>query len=644
LHRGRFKNRRIVPPTRLPATTGSIGRKLTRLVLATTFAALFVAAVALVIYEAKTYREMWVADLTTQAEILARSSAPALAFEDPKSAAANLALLQAREPVGVAAIFRPNGALFALYSRPGAQGRVPVLPEWRGYRIEDGRLILVHPIIENRERLGFVYLSARYELATRIRDYLLILGAVMLASLVVALSLSSRLKRTVTNPIIALTDATRKVMDDRDFSARVAKTTDDEVGVLVDAFNAMLVEVGERSAAVEASNRSLQAETDERRAAEAALRDADKRKDEFLATLAHELRNPLAPMVNAVAILRRAGPDPQVTERALAMMERQLAQMVRLVDDLLDVARVTTGKLTVRRQSTELAPVVRSAVETVRPLIDARRHELSVTLPDEPVFLNADATRLAQVFSNLLNNAAKYTEDGGRISLTASIAAGWLTVEVKDNGIGIAPETLPGIFEMFGQVDQSIERKQSGLGVGLTLARRLIELHGGNIEVRSAGLGQGTTFSVRLPLASRPAAQHFNGEAPTALAQDAKLRILLVDDNVDFAASLSILLQSLGHEVRVANDARGGLAAAREFEPHFAFLDIGLPEINGYQLAAQIRSLPGANGIRLVAVSGWGQLKDLVRSQEAGFALHLVKPIELDQIRTVLNGLSPDRA
>jgi signal transduction histidine kinase/ActR/RegA family two-component response regulator len=628
----------------LPATTGSIGRKLTRLVLATTFAALFVAAVALVIYEAKTYREMWVADLTTQAEILARSSAPALAFEDPKSAAANLALLQAREPVEVAAIFRPNGALFALYSRPGVEGRVPMLPEWRGYRIEDGHLLLVHPIVENKERLGFVYLRARYELVTRIRDYLLILGAVMLASLVVALSLSSRLKRTVTNPIIALTGATRKVMDDRDFSARVTKTTDDEVGVLVDAFNAMLVEVGERSAAVEASNRSLQAETEERRAAESALRDADRRKDEFLATLAHELRNPLAPMVNAVAILRRAGMDPQVTERALAMMERQLAQMVRLVDDLLDVARVTTGKLTVRRQSTELAPVVRSAVETVRPLIDARKHELSVTLPPEPVFLHADATRLAQVFSNLLNNAAKYTEDGGRIALTASVAVGWLTVEVKDNGIGIAQDTLPRIFEMFGQVDQSLERKQSGLGVGLTLARRLVELHAGNIEVRSAGLGQGTTFIVRLPIAARPAAQHINGEEPVALAHDAKLKILLVDDNTDFAASLSILLQSLGHEVRVANDARAGLAVAREFAPNFAFLDIGLPEINGYQLAAQIRALPGASGIKLVAVSGWGQLKDLLRSQEAGFALHLVKPIELDQIRTVLNGLSSGRA
>ena len=611
--------------------------------LATTFAALLVAAVALVIYEARTYREMWVADLTTQAEILARSSAPALAFEDPKSAAANLALLQAREPVEMAAIFRPNGALFALYARPGVVAPPPPLPEWRGYRIESGRLVLVHPIIENKERLGYVYLRARYGLSTRIRDYLLILGAVMLASLVVALSLSTRLKKVVTHPILALTRATQKVVDDRDFSARVTKTTDDEVGVLVDAFNAMLVEVGERAAAVEASNRSLQAETEERRAAESALRDADRRKDEFLATLAHELRNPLAPMVNAVAILRRAGKDEQVAERAHSMMERQLAQMVRLVDDLLDVARITTGKLAVRRESIELAPIVRSAVETVRPLIDARKHELRVSLPEQPVFLNADATRVGQVFSNLLNNAAKYTENGGHIAFGASVDADWLTVRVTDDGIGIAQETLPRIFEMFAQVDQSIERKQAGLGVGLTLARRLIELHDGTIEVHSAGLGQGSTFIVRLPIAARAAAHASEGNEAAELDSLAQLRILLVDDNADFATSLSILLQSLGHEVRVANDARAGLAVAREFAPHFAFLDIGLPEINGYQLAGQLRAHPVTERTTLVAVSGWGQLKDRVRSQEAGFALHLVKPIELEQIRTVLSGLTSRR-
>jgi signal transduction histidine kinase len=606
----------IVTQTRLPATRGSIGRKLTRLVLVTTFAALCVAAVALVIYEAKTYREMWVADLTTQAEILARSSAPALAFEDPKSAAANLGLLQAREPLEAAAIFRPNGALFADYSRPGGTGEPLVLPTWRGHRIEHGKLLIVHPIVENDERLGYVYLRARYELPSRIRDYLLILGTVMLVSLVVALSLSTRLKRSVTNPIAALTRATQQVVDDRDFSARVAKTTDDEVGTLVDAFNAMLVEVGDRAAALETS---------------------DRRKDEFLATLAHELRNPLAPMVNAVAILRRAGTDPQMTQRALAMMERQLAQMVRLVDDLLDVARITTGKLTVRREPTELAPIMRSAVETVRPLVDSRKHTLTVTLPEEPIMLNGDATRLGQVFSNLLNNAAKYTENGGHIALTASVAEGVLSVQVSDDGIGIAPETLPRIFEMFAQVDQSIERKQAGLGVGLTLARRLIELHEGTIEVRSAGLGRGSTFIVRLPLAA-PAIAHEQEEHQDAALNGAdKLRILLVDDNADFASSMSILLETLGHEVRVANDAREAMTIARDFGPHFAFLDIGLPEINGYQLAGQLRTQPETRATTLVAVSGWGQTKDRVRSEEAGFVTHLVKPVELDQIRTVLN-------
>jgi CheY-like chemotaxis protein len=314
--------------------------------------------------------------------------------------------------------------------------------------------------------------------------------------------------------------------------------------------------------------------------------------------------------------------------------------MVRLVDDLLDVARITTGKLTVRRESIELAPIVRSAVETVRPLIDARKHELTVSLPEQPIYLHGDATRLGQVFSNLLNNAAKYTEDGGRIAFSASAAAGWLTVQVTDNGIGIAPETLPRIFEMFAQVDQSIERKQAGLGVGLTLARRLIELHEGTLEVSSPGLGKGSTFSVRLPIAARAGEHRSKGNGATAPEGVKPFRILIVDDNADFATSLSILLQSLGHEVRVAHDARAGLDVAREFTPHFAFLDIGLPEINGYQLAGQLRASPATQGTTLVAVSGWGQLKDRVRSQEAGFALHLVKPIELEQIRTVLNGLT----
>jgi signal transduction histidine kinase len=632
-----------VPSTRLPATTGSIGRKLTHLVLATTFTALLVTAVALVAYEARTYRDRWVNDLTTQAEILARSIAPALAFEDPKSATANLALLEARDSLESAAIFRPNGNLFARYARAGADLPTPTLPPWRGYRIENGKIGVVLPVLENEEQLGFVYLLARYELTDRIRDYLLILAVVMLASLLVALSLSSGLRRAVTRPIIALTEATRKVVADRDFSARVARTSDDEIGVLVDAFNAMLEEVGERAAAVEASNRSLQAETEERRAAEAALREADRRKDEFLATLAHELRNPLAPMVNALAILRRAGSSPQLAASAHDMMARQLAQMVRLVDDLLDVARITTGKLTVRRERTQFAGIIRSAVETVRPLIDSRGHHLEVRLPQEPVYLHADATRLGQVFSNLLNNAAKYTEGPGHIRLVAEAAEGWLTVSVTDDGLGISKETLPRIFEMFAQADHSIERKQSGLGVGLTLARRLIELHEGTIEAHSEGLGKGSTFIVRLPVMADTDLRGDVTSAEGVSRSAGPFRILLVDDNADFATSLSVLLQSQGHEVRVAHDAGQGLALAREFAPDFAFLDIGLPEVNGYRLATQLRETPATSHTVLVAVSGWGQDRDRERSREAGFALHLVKPVDLEQMQSVLDGLRPGR-
>jgi two-component system, sensor histidine kinase len=610
-----------MPHPRLPPTASSVGRKIGRLVLTTTFAALLLAGIALLVYEARTYREAWVSDLTTQAEILARSSAPALAFEDPQTARANLALLQAREGVDAAAIFKADGSLFASYTRNSADV-APSLPPWRGNRVEGGKLLLAQPIVENGETLGTVYLSARYDLAQRIRDYLLILGAVMLGALLVALIVSARLQRTITEPIAALTQATRKVIDERDFSERVKKTTDDEIGTLVDGFNSMLGEVGERAEA---------------------LREADRRKDEFLATLAHELRNPLAPMVNAIAILRRPGVSPDITERAHGMMERQLAQMVRLVDDLLDVARITTGKLTIHKQSAELAAIVRSAVETARPLIDSRRHELRVELPAEPVYLNADATRLAQVFSNLLNNAAKYTDEGGHIQLTAQVEERDAVVEIRDDGIGIAPEMLPRVFEMFAQADNSIERKQSGLGVGLTLARRFIELHGGSIEAHSSGLRRGSSFRVRLPVMAALASHNRGSGASKGSGDPDALRILLVDDNVDFVSSLAVLLQTLGHEVRVAHDARDALAAADEFAPDFAFLDIGLPEVSGYELAAQLRASPRTAATTLVAVSGWGQEKDRERSQQAGFALHLVKPVEFEKIQAVLSQLPPGR-
>ncbi|MGH8496933.1 MAG: ATP-binding protein [Gammaproteobacteria bacterium] len=623
----------------------SIRRKFIAIILATTLVALLVAAVALLLYDVRTYRQAWISDLMTQADIIGRSSAAALVFQDRDAARATLSLLAGRQSIQAAALYTADGELFASYSETARRESFPKAPSTQPWRIESGNLFIALPIIEDNQSLGVVYLRGRSQLSGRILDYLIILGAVMAASLLVAALLSTRLQAGVTGPILALTHAARKVVQTRDFSLHVPKTTDDEIGTLVDDFNVMLAEVGQRAAALEASNRSLQYETDERRAAETALRHADRRKDEFLATLAHELRNPLAPMVNALAILDSTGIDARLAQRAREMMGRQLSQMVRLVDDLLDVSRITTGRLVMRRHPVELAAVVRSAVDTARPLLEASQQELSLNLPSGPVHVHADATRLAQVFANLLNNAAKYTGPDGHISLDARIEDNGeeLVVQVSDDGIGISAEKLPAVFEMFTQVDDSVERTQSGLGVGLSLARRLVELHGGSIEASSPGLGRGSTFIVRLPVlaTAAPSVDDVRVQDPEAAP---RYRILLVDDNVDYATSLGLLLSGLGHDVRLAHDAASALDTAGEFRPEFAFLDIGLPSVSGYELALRLRALPATAATVLVAVTGWGQEKDRRRAEEAGFDRHLVKPVELETIQSVLSSLAPGRA
>jgi signal transduction histidine kinase/ActR/RegA family two-component response regulator len=621
----------------LSAISRSIRRKVMLVVLVTTFAALGVTGAALLVYEARAFRAAEVDDLSTQADILARSSAPALAFEDPTAAQANLSLLRSHSGILAAAIYRQNGTVIARYRAPGAQEELPALPSWRGYRLERGRLVFVRTILENGESLGAVYLRARYEIVERMRAFAIIVGAVMVAALFIALLLSGWLQGAVTTPILALTEVSRKVVSTRDFSLRVQKSTQDEVGVLVDAFNAMLTECGDRTTALEEINRSLQRETEERRAAEVALLEADRRKDEFLATLAHELRNPLAPMRNALAILRSGKAGATAEERSRAIIERQLAQMVRLVDDLLDVARITTGKLTIQTEPIELAPVIRGAIDAVQSMMDAKRHELRCVIPAEPIFLDADATRLAQVFANLLGNAAKYTEPGGHISISAHVDAGDVLVRVADDGMGISPEMMPRLFQMFTQADIAVNRPhQSGLGVGLSLARRIVELHGGRIQAESAGLGQGCTFTVRLPVTAAAVSDNSAAETAKPVAP-APRRILLVDDNVDFTESLALLLKGAGHQVQTAHEARSALRIAAQFAPEVAFLDIGMPGVSGYELARQLRSVPATMQTALIAISGWGQVHDRLRAHEAGFSHHLVKPVELEQILVLLS-------
>lgn len=365
---------------------------------------------------------------------------------------------------------------------------------------------------------------------------------------------------------------------------------------------------------------------EELRQVAAELSQADRRKDEFLATLAHELRNPLAPIRNSLELIRRAASDPKVVERARQVMERQLAQMTRLVDDLLDVSRISSDKLALRSERIDLAAVLRSAVETSQPLLDAAGQQLAVSLPDEPVLLDADLTRLAQVFMNLLNNAAKFSERGGRIALSAARDGGEVVVRVVDNGVGIPAEHLGGIFEMFSQVNSSLERSQGGLGIGLTLVRRLVELHGGRVEARSGGIGTGSEFIVRLPVVQSAAA------APGAVAEGrpaaSALRVLVVDDNQDAAVSLAALLELMDNEVHTAHDGLAAFAAAAALRPDVVLLDIGLPGLNGFEVARRIRAEPWGQGMRLIAMTGWGQDSDKQKSQAAGFDHHLVKPVE----------------
>ncbi|MEJ7594746.1 MAG: ATP-binding protein [Planctomycetaceae bacterium] len=366
------------------------------------------------------------------------------------------------------------------------------------------------------------------------------------------------------------------------------------------------------------------------------LRQADQRKDEFLATLAHELRNPLAPIRNGLQVLKLAGGGGEMVNEARTMMERQLSQMVRLVDDLLDVSRITRNKLNLKKERITLASVVHSAVETSRPLMEQSGHTFSLTLPPTPVYLDADLTRLAQVFSNLLNNSAKYTMLGGRIALIGEVVQGEVFVRVRDNGLGIPADALPRIFEMFSQVDRNMERAQGGLGIGLTLVRRLVEMHEGTVEAHSEGAGRGSEFVVRLPLLkelSQPSSVSASDQGATA---GPKRKILVVDDNHDSAMSLGMMLKLMGNEIQTAHDGLAAVEAANQFRPDMILLDIGLPKLNGYDACRRIREQSWSEGTVIVALTGWGQDDDRRRSREAGFNHHLVKPVEINALQQLL--------
>jgi len=378
---------------------------------------------------------------------------------------------------------------------------------------------------------------------------------------------------------------------------------------------------------------------DELRRVAADLSEADRRKDEFLAMLSHELRNPMAPMFNALQLIVQDGHETELQQEARGVIERQVRHLSRLTDDLLEVSRITTGSISLHTERVDVNGIVNGAVERLRPNIDRRQQALTITLAEGVIWLEADASRLEQVIGNLLNNASKYNNPGGRIWLTVASQDHHAIIRVRDDGIGMAPDLLPDIFDLFTQADKSLDRTEGGLGIGLALVKSLVELHRGTVTVDSQGIGKGSEFTVRLPVATDGQVRYdSSAKQATSTATDS-LRVLVVDDSVDAAKMCSMLLRSWGHEARMAHNGPDALQQATGFHPHVILCDIGLPHMDGYEVARHIRQNPHLEGVMLVAVTGYGQDTDRQRSKEAGFDLHMVKPVESADLKELLVGI-----
>ena len=597
--------------------TESVRNRLLLVVMITTFAALSIAAAALIVYDVRTYERSRLTDLSTLGDVLSAASGPALAFRDAREAQENIELLRVHPSIVAGALYDANGALYAAYAADEL-GSVPLPPPSAElHRVYGNRLTLFKPVLEKGERVGTLYLVARHGIVDRLISSAMIVGAVVVAAFLLSIPVSAWLGRTISAPIGDVTTAARRVMEHRDYAIRVEKTTRDEIGYLVDTFNAMLDEVGRRSTALE---------------------EADRRKDEFLAVLSHELRNPLNPIINAAAVLRLAQHDPTQVQWAAEVIDRQARHLARLLDDLMDVARITRNKIELRLETITIGSVVDVAAEAIRATFQSNRQTLELDVPAEPVWLRADPARLAQVLGNLLNNAAKYTDPGGTVRLSVSRSANAVVITVRDSGVGIAVEDLSRLFEMFTQLRGADGRAGGGLGIGLALVRALVEMHGGRVEARSEGLGKGSEFVVTLPATEPPAAP----AQPVGATRGAEgLRILVADDVADSLQSLGIGLRLLGHEVRMAANGHEALQLVAEFRPQMAILDIGMPGLDGYEVAQRIRKEPWGRDMLLVALTGWGQREDVQRAVAAGFDHHMTKPADFTLLTRLLDGHAP---
>ena len=646
----RTRGRLLAALRALPQMRRSVAGKLVAVVLLTTISVLAVAITSVVVHDLSVYRASWADDISTEANLLSLSVVPAIAFDDPIAARNSLEALRSRPAIVEAVIYRPDGTVYAQYANENGSGPSP--PEDRlaqGVRMAGQSLELSRPIQYNGESLGTLYVFARYDLGDRIKAYVGIFAFITALSVVAALLLATPLLRLLIEPVESIAHVARRIVDQRDYSLRVTRTTDDEIGIVVNAFNDMLDEVQERTRALESSNASLRSEVTVRQAAEEdlkrtedALREADRRKDDFLATLAHELRNPLGPIRHATHIL--GSPAASEAQRAASrdVIARQVQHMALLLDDLLEISRITRGRLELRRSPSSLDDLVTSALEVARPLIEEKRHAVEVQLPAPAPVLDVDPLRISQALANLLTNAAKYTDPGGRIAIRAVVDnGGGVRLSVADTGMGLEAEAIPKLVEMFSQVHGVLERSQGGLGIGLALVKGLLELHGGSVEAHSAGLGRGSTFTLVLPStvlrggqASRPPVEAL-ARAPAAGAPH---RVLVADDNRDSAESLADLLRLDGYDVRIASSGPEALKIARAERIGMLILDIGMPGMTGYEVAERIRrdEVGADRHVLLIALTGWGRQEDIERAHAAGFDHHLRKPVELSELASIM--------
>lgn len=635
-----------------------IRRKLLLLTLASSVTAVVLASGGFLAWDMAQYRYEIENDLQAQAQLLAESTSTALTFADPKVATENLAVLKFRPRAAVACLYDATEQVFALYQRT-ADDICPSSPASQS-TFSWSVLEMTVPVSVDDRVIGTLFIRRELtDLAERLRVGAATVGGLLLLAVAAAFLIASRMQRSIATPLLQLADTARAISTGQDHSLRAVRVTNDEIGVVVHAFNEMLDRIDERTTALSRANADLEREVEERRKVEeertAALereRDANRLKDEFLATLSHELRTPLNAVLGWARLLRAARVEPATQARALESIERNARMQARLIEDLLEVSRIVTGKLRLQVRECDLAAIVDAAVEIVQPAAAAKRLTLAVEILVRPAITSGDPDRLQQIVWNLLSNAVKFTPHEGHISVRLDRFDGYRLI-VRDTGPGIEPKFLPYVFEPFRQADGTASREHGGLGLGLAIAKQLVELHGGTISARSSGAGTGSSFEVQLPSVVAPSLEHLARDpsmatAPAAVLDPGLLRdlhILVVDDEEDARLLLETALTQYGASVTLAASAAEAVDVLNALQPDVLLSDIGMPHEDGYALVRRLRMRPAANGgaIPAIAITAYASVGDRLAAYEAGYQAHIAKPFDPADVARLVDQLAHGR-